>query len=79
MSSKEIQAVSVVIGLVVPGAVAPDCRDEIISGQYTAAFREAFRTREQQKNRSEASIKEAEDKSNLIGLATRIFQQRRRL
>ena len=64
VTGKDIQAVSVVIGLVAAGAVIPNCRGDIISSQYEAAFRKAWKIHEQRKGRSEANIKDAEDKIN---------------
>ena len=69
VTGKEIQAVSVVNGLVAAGVVIPDCRGTIISSQYKTAFRKACRSHEKSKGRSKASIKAAEDKINFAMMA----------
>ena len=49
LKSKEMQAVSIVIGLLVPGAVVPASRGTVINDQYTKAFEEGGRMESRQK------------------------------
>ena len=73
LKSKEMQAVSIVIGLLVPGAVVPSSRGTVINDQYTNAFEEGWRADKKKQGWTEDSIEQAADETNFEVVANMMW------